>query len=273
MTGKVRAVKELWLLSALVLGTVSGCGDDSNGGSQPQEPMGDAVSVVFLHHSTGGVIYGGGVEEWFDDYNTASSTDHQITEMAFPHAPYPWSNYPYDYWHLWVENGGPSPVEGQETLEMLTLEYDVIVFKHCYPVSALEADTGNPDITSATKSQENYKLQYDALRDKLHEFPNNRFIVWTGAALIEDETTPESAARAREFFQWVINEWDEPGDNIYVWDFWQLETEGGLYLLSEYSSGDSHPNSTFAEMVAPLFGQRVIDVMDGYGDLSGLTGE
>ena len=55
-------------------------------------------------------------------------------------------------------------------------------------------------------------------------------------------------------------------------DFDTLETEGGLYLLPEYSAGDSHPNDTFAQQVAPLFGQRLVNVIEGRGDSTSLTG-
>ena len=94
------------------------------------------------------------------------------------------------------------------------------------------------------------------------------------AALTEAATDPESAQRAKDFFAWVIEEWDEPGDNIYIWDFWQLETEGGLYLLDDYAAGpeDSHPTGDFAADVAPLFAQRIVDVMEGRGDSGSLTG-
>ena len=73
----------------------------------------------------------------------------------------------------------------------------------------------------------------------------------------------------------MIDTWDEPGDNIYVWDFRQLETEGGLYLLNEYAAapGDSHPNSAFATRVAPYLGQRIVDVIEGRGDSGSLTGQ
>jgi hypothetical protein len=234
------------------------------------------VGIIFLHHSTGHVIWNGGVPEWVVSYNSANATNHGIEELAFPDgAGYPWSNYPYDYWYLWVDNAGPDPVEGQPTLEMLSQTHEVIVFKHCYPVSHIVPDTGSPSISSSLKARENYELQYEALKQKLHGFPDNRFIVWTGAALTEASTTPEEAQRARDFFDWVKGTWDESGDNIYLWDFWQLETEGGLYLLDSYaaSASDSHPNSTFAATVAPLLGQRIIDVIDGQGDLSSLTGE
>jgi hypothetical protein len=155
---------------------------------------------------------------------------------------------------------------------MLTTGYQVIIWKHCFPVSDIAADTGSANIGSATQTLENYKLQYAALKAKMRSFPNTRFIVWTGSALIQSETDPASAARAQEFATWVKNTWDEPGDNIFVWDFRQLETAGGLYLLPQYSAGDSHPNSTLANMIAPWFGQRIVDVIEGRGDSGSITG-
>jgi hypothetical protein len=47
--------------------------------------------------------------------------------------------------------------------------------------SSVTANIGYPNIASSVKSEENYKLQYNALKAKMHEFPNKRFIVWTGA--------------------------------------------------------------------------------------------
>jgi len=233
------------------------------------DPMSSSAKVIYLHHSTGGVIWEGGVQDTIEKYNAVHGTDYSITPLEFPKAsPYGWNNYPYDYWNIWVNHAGPSAYMEEPTLEMLTQTYDVIVWKHCFPVSNIVADTGSPDVTSSVKSLENYKLQYNALKEKMHEFPNKRFIVWTGAALVESQTNPAEAERAREFANWVKTTWDEPGDNIYVWDFRELETGGGLYLLPEnaVSPSDSHPNSKFAASVAPLIGQRIIDVIEGRGD-------
>ena len=236
--------------------------------------MATDASVVFLHHSTGGVIWGGGVQQAIQDHNAANSTTYSIEEEAYPNSPYPWANYPYDYWHLWVEGGGQATAEGVPTLESYTSAYDVVVFKHCYPVSGISADTGSPDISSEAKTIENYKLQYDALKTRLYDFPDNRFIVWTGAALVEASSSAEQGQRAREFFTWVKQEWDEPGDNIFVWDFFELETEGGNFLLNTHASSpsDSHPNDTFAQTVAPFFATRIVDVIEGRGDTGSLTG-
>jgi hypothetical protein len=242
----------------------------------PGDDMGRDVSIIFLHHSTGGVIWGGGVSDWISSYNGSNDKNYQITEIAYPSdAGYGWANYPYDYWNIWVNNAGPDPYLTEATLEMLTPEYDVIVFKHCFPVSGIGPDTGSPDIASSEKTIENYRLQYNAIKEKLHEFPANRFIVWTGAALTANSTDSESAQRSRDFFTWVKEEWDEPGDNIFVWDFFELETEGGNVLLDSYAASpdDSHPSDAFAATVAPYFGQRMADVIQGLGDSTSLTGQ
>lgn len=239
-------------------------------GNENAEPMSSSAKVIYLHHSTGGVIWDGGVDTAIENYNTNHGTSYSITQMEFPKSsPYGWNNYPYDYWNIWVNHAGASAYMEEPTLEMLTQTYDVIVWKHCFPVSNVVDDTGSPDITSSVKSEENYKLQYNALKEKMHEFPNKRFIVWTGSALVESATNAEEAGRARDFANWVKTTWDEPGDNIYIWDFRDLETGGGLYLLPENaaSTSDSHPNPTFAATAAPLISQYIIDVIEGRGDM------
>ncbi len=257
-------------------GDGSGGGPGTSGGTEdPAEAFPDDTRVIYLHHSTGGVIWEGGVAAAVAAHNDEAGTAYAIEERAYPNDPYPWENYPYDYYNIWVANAGDTPYEGQDTLEILTHDYDVIVFKHCFPVSGIGADTGAPDVASSAKTLENYRAQYAALKDKLHEFPEHRFLVWTGAALTASSSDAEQGARAREFFTWVKEEWDEPGDNVFVWDFFELETEGGDFLLDAYSAdggGDSHPSADFAAAVAPLFATRLVDVIEGRGDTGSLTG-
>jgi hypothetical protein len=163
----------------------------------------------------------------------------------------------------------------EPTLEMLTKEYDVIIFKHCFPVSQIEEDKGEADIDSPTFTLANYKLQYNALKNKLAEFPETKFLVWTGAAMVEMHTSEAKGKRAREFASWVKNDWDETGDNIFIWDFFELETEGGLFLKPKYAvdEGNSHPNKSFAVKTLPLLGQRIVDVIENDGTKTSLTGQ
>ncbi len=249
--------------------------------------------ILFLHHSTGMTVWKGDgarneklkrffgidpvydVPEWFAAYNRENSTDYLITERSFPSGdPYPWNNYPYDYYTIWVQHAGDNPYLEEPTLEMLTREHDMIIFKHCFPVSQVQPDTGEPDPGSPEKRIENYKAQYAALKEKMHEFPDTKFLVWTGAANVKKKTKAEYAERAEAFFDWVRTEWDTPGDNIHLWDFYELETEGGLYLKDEFARnpGNSHPNPGFTSKVAPLFCQRIVDIIETNGRNTTLTG-
>ena len=275
--GNKGIIKGLSLGTATISASLAGLTGDTKVSviEENQDSLGGNAQIVLLHHSTGGRIWSGGVPAWFASYNSQHETKYSIKELSFPKStPYGWNNYPYDYWNIWVNNCGDQPYLEEPTLEMLTQDYDVIVWKHCYPVSDIQPDTGSPGISSSTKKTGNYKLQYEALKEKMKEFPETRFIVWTGAALVEGVTTEEKAMRARAFFEWVKNEWDEPGDNIYIWDFFELETDGGLYLKNEYAQSptDSHPNSTFSASAAAYLCNRIIDVIEGSGDTGSHTG-
>jgi hypothetical protein len=235
--------------------------------------------IIFLHHSTGKKIWLGktnryvnklmarsDVGKYFEYYNKANRTEYLISERNFPKiSPYGWKNNPYDYYNIWVKNAGEKLYLQEPTLEILTKEYNVIIFKHCYPSSRIVPDTLPADINSEIQSIQNYKLQYNALKKKLHEFPENKFIVWTPAVMNKSQMSEEEAIRTREFYNWLMTEWNEKGDNIFIWDFYQYETEGGLYLLEKNaeSADNSHPGREFSERMSPIFSRFIIDVIEG----------
>ena len=235
-------------------------------------PAADGIKIIFFHHSTGKAIWDGGVFEWLVQFRNKKNKNYYIVEQEFPKE---LGNYPYDYWNIWVNNQGDKPYKDEPTLEMITRIYDIIILKHCFPVSDIEDDINRPDIESDEKRIENYKLQYEALKNKMHQYPDNKFIIWTGAARVKLSTTEANAKRAKSFFDWVGNVWDEKGDNIFLWDFYTLECEGGIYLKDEYASSpyDPHPNESFSKKVSPLFCQRIVDVIEDKGDSSNITGE
>jgi len=236
--------------------------------------------IIFLHHSVGNLIYNAGnetnrilrilspkksyISQWFEDYNLSNGTNYIITEQFFPQKElYGWNNYPYDYYNIWVKNAGEQPYLNEPTLEILTRQYELIIFKHCYPVSSINEDLKQPDINSSEKRIENYKLQYNALKNKLNEFPKTKFLLWTGSAMVESQTTKEQALRARDFFNWVKNDWNTKGNNIFLWNFYDLETDDGLFLNihNANNTNDSHPGKSFAKKAAPLFCHRIVEVM------------
>lgn len=257
-------------------------------------------NILFLHHSTGRVIWKGetsflsraagkvsrrlgnllsgkaALPGMFEDYNKEKGRGYAIEDLEFPkRSPYGWNNFPYDYYNIWVKHAGEEPYMEEPTLEMLTRNNHLIIFKHCFPVSNIITDADSAYIDSDIKTLSNYKIQYLALRDKLQEFPETKFIVFTGAAQVKSAVTEEEALRAKEFFSWVVNEWDMPDDNIFIWDLYQLQTEGGLYFKDEYavSASDSHPNGSFAGRVGKLLFSRIIDVIENDGMGTALTGE
>ena len=266
-----------------------------------QENNETEMNIVFLHHSTGKVIWQGERDNFavnlaekissrvadilrpkgqlpvlFSNHNKANRTNYNIIEIPFPKiSPYGWKNYVYDYYNIWVKNAGDTPFMEEPTLEILTKDYQVIIFKHCFPVSNILADSLSIDLNSEVKTLKNYKFQYGLLKEKMLQFTDTKFIVWTGAAQVRTAISEEEAIRAREFAAWVTQEWDTPNDNIFVWDFYELQTQGNLFFRDEYarSPTDSHPNKQFASVACNLFFNRIVDIITNDGNGTTKTGE
>jgi hypothetical protein len=263
------------ILAAIVLlPLLSACSHAADSGSGPyiKGAMASGAKAIFLHHSTGSGVWSGGVAAAVASLNAASGSAYEVGERAYPNSPWPWDNYPSDYYRLWVGGEGSATDANIQTLDAICAEYDLVIWKHCYPVANIGPDGAAADPASGTKTLANYKAAYDALKTKMRSFPNKRFIVWTGAALLQSSTTPEQAQRFKSFRDWVVDSWDEAGDNIFVFDFWTLETGGGLYLPAASSGGDDHPSAAFNQATAPKFAERVMDVLQGRGDTDPLTG-
>jgi hypothetical protein len=237
-------------------------------------------SAIFLHHSTGeGVFVEGKVASWINNYNSANKTSYSVTERPFPDTPYPWENYPYDYWNLWINGQCNTTNPNIQCLNTILQTYDAVIFKHCFPGAGIAADNATPSVSSPLKTLANYKLQYRALRDLMDQYPAKKFIVWTLAPLHRLETTTQEAARAREFVNWVKSGWlTEDGKshpNIFIFDFFGLVAEsnptpvnGKVNCLKyEYEKShtvvDSHPNTLANTTVGPIFAQFVVNTLKG----------
>ncbi len=92
------------------------------------------LKIIFLHHSTGSIIWNGKppsiitkiasrisndladklspkayLPQLIEEYNIENGKNFFIKEITFPKAvPYGWSNFPYDYYNIWVKNAGKS---------------------------------------------------------------------------------------------------------------------------------------------------------------------
>lgn len=234
--------------------------------------------VIFLVHSTGSnLFYQGQVGEWISNYNIQHSTSYQIDARAYPHTPYPWDNYPYDYWNLWVNNQCNNTNPNIECLDKLTQDYDVIIFKHCFPASSIVADDNNPSVSSNVKTLANYKLQYKALLQLMDSYPNKKFILLTLVPLHRLDTWAEPATRARQFVDWVNTSWlTEDGKqhpNVYIFDINSLLAErnptpvNGVVNCLKYdyelshTGIDSHPNLLANQTIGPIFAQFIVNTI------------
>jgi hypothetical protein len=232
--------------------------------------------IRILTHSTGRNLYNAGVAGWFTDFNTSHGTTYEISRVDYPSdSLYGHANYPYDWWNIWGsedEQGNPRQRACQsgepdlECLEGLASQYDVIVFKQCYPgADVREEAASGPSISSARKTVENYKLQYRALRSELDKFPDTLFIVWTLVPRRESATNLDNSGRARTFVNWVRDDWltedGNPHPNIRIFDYWGHASDSDNYLKDTYERDgtDSHPNTLANEEIYPLFSQCIID--------------
>ncbi|MFA5127365.1 MAG: MopE-related protein, partial [Patescibacteria group bacterium] len=236
-------------------------------------------SILFLHHSTGANLYNyGDVADWFTSYNANQSTDYSISEMWYPTGVYNQYNDPVYYYRLWVLNYCANENYGAQCLDQLASNQDVVVMKHCFTSSLIQADSGNPQINSTTLSEENYKLQYRALRSLMDARPNKLFVILTVpprhrlASAASGSTAAETAARATDFANWVKNNWlaedGQSHSNIKVFDLHSYLAGSDNFLRYEYEAshtvGDSHPNSTANQTVGPVFSQFIVDATNQY---------
>lgn len=228
-------------------------------------------SIRLLTHSTGNNLYNeGGVASWLNSYNTSNGTSYSVSRVDYPSNGYPWNNYPYDWWNLWVNEACSEGNSSMECLDNLAATYDVIVWKQCYPGADVLADTGEGDVGSSRKSLENYKLQYRSLRNVMGNYPETNFVVFTLVPRHRLATNASNASRAKEFVDWVKNEWlledGQDHTNINIFDFWGYYAGGDNYLKYEYershTGSDSHPNTLANQTIGPIFSQFLVDVIE-----------
>lgn len=132
------------------------------------------------------------------------------------------------------------------------MENDIIMFKPCFPNSNIIGDgtlPGNPHEKDRTIW--NYKSVFENLRERFSKTPRKVFIYITAPPLVPGETSAENAGRAREFNNWVKNDFiadyrkQHGPANFWVFDLFDVWADSSNYLKSEYRKSDtnSHPNA------------------------------
>ncbi len=211
-----------------------------------------ATRIIFLHHSCGqNLIEQGGVRqgltalgyEFYDhDYNEEGLrlADGSYTGTNF--------NVPDDN----TDPDGFAAIFAQplhdppdNTFSHL-MQYDVIAFKSCFPVSNIWGDEHLAE----------YKSYYLSIRDRIDQYPNKLFIIVTQPPQVPNSSDPEEAARARAFANWLqSDEYLSGHPNVVVFDFFGLLAGSDNFLRSDYrvDNYDAHPNNLANSTIGPLF--------------------
>jgi len=209
--------------------------------------------IIFLHHSTGAnLIEQGGVRARFtalgyefDDHGYNGDglvlADGAPTGRNFD-VPDDNTN-PDGYAAIFAQPLHDPP---DNTFSHL-MQYDVIVFKSCFPVSIIESD----------EQLAEYKSYYLSIRQRMDQNPNKIFVVVTQPPEIPADTNPQAAARARAFTNWLASdEYLNGHRNVFTFNFFNLLANPSTNMLrAEYQTdpSDAHPNERANQTIAPLF--------------------
>lgn len=234
--------------------------------SFPQPPA-QPVKLIFIHHSTG--------ENWLTDGYGDLGRSLVENNYFVSDTNYGWGpdsigdRTDIPNWLEWFRSD-QTPVymealyneSGQYAGYTRTLsdpggENTIILFKSCFPNSALEGNPNDPPDPDGWLSVGHAKYVYNEILQYFATRPDKLFIVITAPPL-SDETY---AANARAFNNWLVNDWlaenNYPLNNVAVFDFYNILTSPDAHhryvdgqvehvVTSRntlaYPSGDDHPS-------------------------------
>ncbi len=228
------------------------------------------IRVLFMHHSTGGgLIWQGGLREgladyslelWDHGYNDEGLTDGSGVNLGI-NWEVPDDNTDPIGWYTIFNQDVTDPPEN--TLSHM-LEFPVILFKSCFPSSNIESDA----------QFEEYRDYYLSIRDVIDQYPDHLFIPFTTPPLVPNATSPEAAARAREWAAYLTSdEYSEGRTNLVVFDFFSALADDDGYLRAEYrvDEWDSHPNEVANQEAAALLVEFIASAVEKF-DFEGGAG-
>ncbi|MBN1202204.1 MAG: hypothetical protein JXJ20_10145 [Anaerolineae bacterium] len=239
----------LWRVSLIAALALVGLGLAAHSPAAAQD---GPIRIIFMHHSTGeALIWEGGVREaftalgyefWDHGYNSDGLVDASGTYLN-TNWDMPDDNTDPDGWYTIFNQEVTDPPDN--TLSHM-LEYDVIIFKSCFPAS----DIYDEEMFEA------YRSYFLDMRDVMDQHPDKLFIPFTTPPLVPDSTSPDAAARARRWAEYLTSdEYLDGHPNIAVFDFFNQLADDDGYLSAEYrvDEYDSHPNELANRTVGPVF--------------------
>lgn len=229
-------------------------------------PPPSPVKLIFIHHSVG--------ENWLtDDYGNLgrelAANNYFVSDTNYGWGPDTIGDRTdIVNWREWF-TGPESPryldavfhESGQHSSYTRTFddpggENQIILFKSCFPNSALEGSPNDAPDPNEGYTVGHAKYVYNELLTTFLAHPDKLFIVITSPPLQD----PAYAENARAFDDWLLNDWltDYPYPNVAVFDFKAIltapdnhhrYTDGQIERITEHgntlvydSDGDDHPN-------------------------------
>ena len=251
--------------------------------------------VIFIHHSTGQNWLEAGLKStlsdqpFIDEVNDISYDTDMQPDPGRPDSlgPVPGDNTNMNHWILWFNDY----LEGVKKRGCADGRNVIIMFKSCYPTSNIASDGTEPgDPFSSLRTMANYKsvyriyedpngtyvmsgYQYKPLKQIFAENQDTLFIAVTAPPrhyAPTDATNDQEAQRARDFNNWLKNEWltsylESNSANVAVFDWFDVlaypsdDPSHPNRLRSEYGGerGDSHPNTLANQNSAQLFDEFI----------------
>jgi hypothetical protein len=227
-------------------------------------------SGTFFHHSTGLCIWGpNGSSTSVPLQMTAYNNSHgytgtnavTMTELWFPAE----DDNEWGRWHRIFENNEPTA-----NIQPYYSGNRVMVVKSCFPSSNIEC-VGEPGDTVDMdyKTIFNYKWHWRHIIRVMRNHPQNFFVIWTNAPLVQGQTTTQEALYAHSFCKWAKDTLAlglDPAfgpfpSNVYVFDFFHKLVNSSYMLPPVYATGidDSHPNAAATTLVSPQFVNEIFN--------------
>jgi hypothetical protein len=218
-----------------------------------------STRMIFLHHSVGeGILTAGGLRERLLDMGilvkSATYGDEIGQETDINNWSEKFRNRMDDILNF---RAHPNMYNTDGTIN------DIVMFKSCFPNSNLIGKGVFPgDPSSPEKTIANFQASFENLGKEFTKYPDRLFVYLTAPPLIPELSLAENAARARQFNNWLINDF-LPGykkemavDNFVIFDLFDVLAGVDNFLKMEYRRnipGDPHPNMAGSKDAARQF--------------------
>ena len=230
-------------------------------------PPDHTVKLIFIHHSTG--------ENWLrDDYGglgqALADNNYFVSDTNYGWGPESIGDRTdIPNWTEWFASDQTSLYmnalfnESGQNSSYTRLpddpggENQIILFKSCFPNSALEGGPGDSPSADGWLTVGHAKYIYNEILRYFGTHPENLFVVVSAPPLSD----PTYAENARAFNQWLVNDWLDENNytlpNVAIFDFYNILTardahhrynSGTIEHTSSssntlaYPSGDDHPS-------------------------------